>query len=101
MEVKRHSKRLVTNKVISLFKKRNKCSYVNYRKISLLDAAYKIYAKILNKGIKVITEELIGEDQTGFRKLNECHIYISTNIWQSNRKKMMEYNLMMRLSKTL
>ena len=55
-------------KVISLFKKGNKNDCGNYRGISLIDTAYKIYAKILNNRIKTIMEHLIGEEQMGFRK---------------------------------
>lgn len=54
--------------VISLFKKgsRNNCD--NYRGISLLNSAYKIYAKIINERLKTITDTLLEEEQAGFRK---------------------------------
>lgn len=53
--------------VISLFKKGNREDCRNYRGISLLNAIYKIYTRIVNKRLRIITEVLMEEEQNGFR----------------------------------
>lgn len=37
----------------------------NYRDMSLLNTAYKMYARILNNGLKIIIEGFIEEEQMG------------------------------------
>jgi hypothetical protein len=59
-------------KVISLFKKENRSKCNNYRGISLLNAGYKIYTKIINKGLTNISDVLISEKQNGFRTGRSC-----------------------------
>jgi hypothetical protein len=54
--------------IISLFKKGNRNISGNYRGISLLDSAYKLYARILNKRLKTISECILLEEQMGFRR---------------------------------
>jgi sorting nexin-29 len=55
--------------VIPIFKKGNRKDCDNYRGISLLNSGYKIYAKnILNK----YYDNIIGEEQNGFRKGRSC-----------------------------
>lgn len=61
---------------MSLFKRGYKNRFENYREESLFYAAYKMHAKILNRRLKIIAEELIGEEQSGFRK------DIFGNIWK-------------------
>jgi hypothetical protein len=51
-------------KVISLFKKGNR----NISGISLLDSAYKLYARILNQRLKTTSECILLEEQMGFRR---------------------------------
>ena len=77
--------------VISLFKKGDRRQCENYRGISLLNAIYKLYARIINKRLKIITETLIGEEQSGFRKGRST----SDNIFilQQILEKRSEYNL--------
>jgi sorting nexin-29 len=55
-------------KVISLFKKGNRNISCNYRGISQLDSAYKLYNGILNKILKTISECILLEEQVGFRR---------------------------------
>ena len=59
-------------KVISIFKKGKRTNPNNYRGISLLDTAYKIYTRILNERLKIIADHLISEEQMGFRKGRSC-----------------------------
>jgi hypothetical protein len=40
--------------------------------ISLLNTGYKIYTKIFAKGLTVISEALLIEEQNGFRKGKSC-----------------------------
>lgn len=80
-----------TAEVISIFKKgdRSKCS--NYRGISLLSTAYKIYSKIINERLKLIAEVLLEEEQSGFRKGRSCsdNIFILKRLIEKRR----EFNL--------
>jgi sorting nexin-29 len=53
--------------VISLFKKGDCRECKNYRGLSLLNTLYKIYARIVNKRLRTISEALLQEEQNGFR----------------------------------
>ena len=44
----------------------------NYRGISLLNACYKIYSKVLNEILKAQAEQFLLECQNGFRKGKSC-----------------------------
>jgi hypothetical protein len=59
-------------KIIYIYKKGNRTDTNNYRGISLLDTIYKIYAKILNEGLKTIADNLLSEERMGFRKGRSC-----------------------------
>jgi hypothetical protein len=59
--------------VISLFKKGKQNLCCNYRGISLLNTGYKLYTKILNTRLQTITEEILLENQSGFRKVLSLH----------------------------
>jgi sorting nexin-29 len=54
--------------IISLYKKGDKTVCKNYRGISLLNSAYKIFSKILLNRLESYVEENLGEYQCGFRK---------------------------------
>ena len=54
--------------LIPLHKKGDKLTCENYRGISLLNAAYKVYAKILYNRLTPHAETVIGEYQCGFRR---------------------------------
>jgi hypothetical protein len=57
-----------TGLVISIYKEgpKNKCD--NYRGITLLSTASKLYANILRNKLNSISETFLGEEQCGFRK---------------------------------
>jgi hypothetical protein len=78
-------------KVISLFKKGNRRHCNNYRGISLLNAGYKIYTKIINKRLTDISDVLLLEEQNGFRTERSCmdDIIIIKQVIEKRR----EYNL--------
>ena len=55
-------------KVTSIFKKRDKTNPGNYRGFYLLCSAHKIYANIISRRLSNITEAILHEEQSGFRK---------------------------------
>jgi hypothetical protein len=61
-------KEWVTGLVFSTYKKgpKNKCD--NYRGITLLSTASKLYANILRNKLDSISETFLGDEQCGFRK---------------------------------
>ena len=59
--------------IVTLYKSKGdigKCK--NYRGISLLSVAGKVYARILDERVRKVTEGLIGEEQGGYRKGKGC-----------------------------
>ena len=62
----------LTAQVISIFKRGRRDDCNNYRGISLVDTAYKVYTRIINKRLQMIAENLISEEQSGFRKGRSC-----------------------------
>ena len=55
-------------KIILLYKKRDKADIKNYRKLSFLSHAYKIFTRIIQNRIKRILDENQPREQAGFRK---------------------------------
>lgn len=51
-----------------IYKKEEKSVVGNYRGVTLLNTAYKIYASILNDRLRAVAEEKLQESQFGFRK---------------------------------
>lgn len=52
---------------VPIHKKKDRMECSNYRGISLLSAAYKVYTGIIYRRLKRYSEEIIGEYQGGFR----------------------------------
>lgn len=77
--------------VISLFKKGDRHRCDNYRGISLLNSAYKVYSRIINNRLKIITDALLCEEQSGFRKGRSCidNVFIIQQLIEKRR----EFNL--------
>jgi sorting nexin-29 len=75
------------------YKKGEKSACSNYRGISLLNTAYKILATIINNRLKVYTEDLLSQEQNGFRRnrLTTDNIFIMRQILE----KCYEYNIEM------
>ena len=53
---------------------------MNYRRISLLSCISKLYSNLINKRISKYLEDndILGEEQNGFRKFRSCEDYIFT-----------------------
>jgi hypothetical protein len=77
--------------ICPIFKKANKWDCNNYRGISLLNVAYKVYANIITRRLNIINEYILSEEQCGFRKgrsYSDC-IFITEQLIQKRR----EFNL--------
>jgi hypothetical protein len=54
--------------ICPIFKKGNRRTCNNYRRISPLNVAYKVYAKNTTRRPNIINEHILSEEQCGFRK---------------------------------
>jgi len=54
--------------IIPIHKKKDKTDCKNYRGISLLNVPGKIYTKILQERLQRYMEEVVAEEQAGFRR---------------------------------
>jgi sorting nexin-29 len=74
--------------ICPIFKKRNSWECNNYKGISLLNVAYKVYAKIITRRLNIINGYTLPEEQCGFRKgrsFSDC-IFIMEQFIQKRRK---------------
>ena len=58
--------------IVPAHKKRSRTQCKNYRGISLLSVPGKVYATVLDKRIRAITEERVREEQGAFRRQRSC-----------------------------
>jgi hypothetical protein len=58
--------------VILIYKKRNHKDCESYRGISLTNAGYKIFAKVIKLKLENLYRDVISEEQSGFRKGRLC-----------------------------
>ena len=75
--------------IYPIFKKGNRHECRNYRRINLLNSAYKISTELLTKRINIINEALLIKEQCGFRRGRSCSIFILQQLIQKRR----EFNL--------
>jgi hypothetical protein len=54
--------------ICPIFKKGNILDCNNYRGISILNVAYKVYAKIVTKRMNIINEYILSKEECGFHK---------------------------------
>jgi sorting nexin-29 len=77
--------------VINIKKKKTKTKCENYRGITLLPTAYKLFANIIKNGPNAHLEDEMEEEQCGFRKGRSCTDAIFTV--QQIIEKRKEHNL--------
>jgi sorting nexin-29 len=58
--------------IFPVFKKGNRWDCNNYRGISLLNVAYKVYAKIITRRLNIINKYTLSKEQCGFHKGCTC-----------------------------
>jgi len=80
-----------TGMVINLYKKVTKSKCENYRGITLLPTAYKLFANIIRNRLNEHMEDEMVEEQCGFRKGRSCIVAIFTV--QQIMEKRREHNL--------
>ena len=61
-----------TGMVINIHKKGTKCKCENYRGITLLPTAYKLFANIIKNRLNEYLEDEMVQEQCGFRKGRSC-----------------------------
>jgi sorting nexin-29 len=79
--------------ICPIYKKGEKSECSNYREISLLNTAYKILATVINNKLKTYAEDLLSQDQNGYRRNRSTtdNIFIMRKILE----KCYEYNIEM------
>lgn len=82
--------------VISIYKKGDRTNPENYRGISLLNTAYKIYARVLGNRLKTIADAIMLEEQSGFRKGRSCtdNIFSVKQLIEKRREHNLETHLL-------
>ena len=64
--------------ILPLYIKNDNKDCSNYRGITLLSTVFKIYERILERELKLITERMLMEPQSGFRKGRSTQDHIFT-----------------------
>jgi len=77
--------------ICPIYKKREKSEYSNYRGITLLNITYEILATAINNRLKTYAEDLLCQEQYGFRRNRSTadNIFIMQQILE----KCYEYNI--------
>jgi hypothetical protein len=77
--------------ICPIFKRGNGRDCNNYRVISLLNVAYKVYAKVITRRLNIIDGYILSEEQCRFRKGRSCSdcIFIMEQLIHKRR----EFNL--------
>ena len=60
----------------------------NYNGITLINSAYKLYSSLINKKISKISENLLQEEQNGFRRGHSCidSVFIINQLIENSQK---------------
>lgn len=61
-------------RLIPIYKKGIRLECSNYRGIHLLSVVEKVYARVLNDRVKLMTADTVMDEQGGFRAGRRCHM---------------------------
>ena len=83
-----------TRMVINIHKKGTKTKCENYRGITLLPTAYKLFANIIKNRLNEYLEDKMVEEQCGFRKGRSCTdaIFTVQHIMEKRRNTTYRYS---------
>ena len=69
--------------IIPVYKKDSRLDCMNYRGINLMSVVGKVFARVLNDGVKGLTIDKVMDEQGGFRAGRRCNDQISAvKLWR-------------------